>query len=122
MRELLRLLRRARIGLVALALFGSAGASAAQPADWCLRWTDSCSTCSRVNGKAEAVCSTPRSGCVAGPTRCVRADSAALRQACEKTRVVRDNSCNSCGVDANGRRSCTLILCAPRDIICVIPR
>ncbi|MBI4275577.1 MAG: hypothetical protein HY659_12850 [Rhizobiales bacterium] len=114
------------VSLVVATLLGLADSLPAQPAppaDWCMRWTDNCTMCQQTKDKAEATCSTKSSTCRTGPVRCLSADTAALKAACEKWNSVRDNSCNVCSKpDAQGRRMCTLKGCPPREIVCLVPR
>jgi hypothetical protein len=111
--------------LLALAALPAAPAAAqenlAQPAPWCLRWTDTCTICNEARERGAAACEaarTRRKGpCTPGPVRCVKADTAAVKESCESTRIVRE-ACNVCSKD--GR--CTAMLCAVREIVCVNPR
>src|SRR5262249_39001062 len=106
---------------VVLAAIGVAAAQPAPPGNWCLSWTDNCTTCARQAPGAEPACTT-RPGICGEKVRCTRADERVLSAACERVNRVADNSCNSCGTDRNGRQVCTLIACSPRDISCVTPR
>ena len=104
---------------IALLLFSSDGLSAQVP-DWCLRWTDNCSTCSRTDIGAAPTCTEPRRRCAPGPVRCLAADMKELDRTCERVQTLRD-SCNSCVTRPDGTRMCTLKLC-PSQIICARPR
>jgi len=117
-----------RVGLLAAVLLalpgiGKAQEQLAQPASWCLRWTDNCTTCDRRRNSGEISCAPTRGArpnCMTGRTRCVMEDIAALKAACESSKTIRE-ACNVC--PPPGRpQLCTLKACAVKEIVCVKPR
>src|SRR5262245_56211325 len=106
--------------LVAIAVLLSGNGLNAQVPDWCLRWTDNCSTCSRADINAAPTCTEARRQCVAGPINCLAADRQELNRTCERSLTDR-NHCNVCARRPDGTEMCSLKGCRPR-IICVRPR
>jgi hypothetical protein len=104
---------------IALLMFFGNGLNAQVP-DWCLRWTDNCSTCSRTDINADPSCTQSPRRCVTRPISCLAADPQELNRTCERALTDR-NYCNSCVRRPDGTMMCTLKGCAPR-IVCVRPR
>jgi hypothetical protein len=104
---------------IALLLFSGSGLNAQVP-DWCLRWTDNCSICSRTDINAAPTCTEPRRGCVAGRISCMAADMQELNRTCERS-LTDHNYCNACMRSPDGTQTCTMMGCAPR-IVCIRPR
>jgi hypothetical protein len=106
--------------LFVIALLFSGSVANAQVSDWCLRWTDDCSICSRTSIDADPTCTEPRRRCVARPISCLAADQQEAKRNCDSV-VVDLNYCNACSRKPNGTFMCTLKGCVPR-ILCVRPR
>jgi hypothetical protein len=104
---------------IALLLFSANGLNAQVP-DWCLRWTDNCSTCSRTDINADPTCTQPGRGCVTRAISCLAADPQEAKRHCERV-VVDLNYCNACSRKPDGTFMCTLKGCEPR-ILCMRPR
>jgi hypothetical protein len=91
----------------------------AQPAPWCLRWNDGCSTCARPNLGGAVTCAQKKDRCVMRPVRCELADREELSRRCEEWRKA--DSCNVCSGPPGRPQLCTLRGCPPGEswIVCV---
>src|SRR5262245_12705784 len=92
--------------LVIIALLFSADAASAQVPDWCLRWTDDCSTCSRTSINADPTCTESRRRCVPRPVNCLAVDQQEINRTCERW-AVDMNYCNACSRKPDGTFMCT---------------
>src|SRR5262245_10892431 len=104
--------------LISVILPGGASAQTqlAAPGSWCLHWTDWCSDCRRGVGD-KVICRPGQGNCTPQTVQCLRADEAALLDACAEVKRARDSSCNKCTSTPRGQL-CTAVACAEH-IICV---